>query len=99
MAFLEISQNSQENTCGRDRLRPANLFKKSLWQRCFPVNLTEFLRTPFLIEHLRWLLMNNETSIVSAFCPKAMEAYMRRNKKKQNETDKNKKKQKIVKNT
>ena len=35
--FLEISQNSQENTCW-------TLFKKRLWHRCFPVNFTKFLR-------------------------------------------------------
>ena len=29
-------------------LRPANLLKKRLWHRCFPVNFTKFLRTPFL---------------------------------------------------
>ena len=28
-----------------------------LWQRCFSVNFTNLLRTPFLIEHLRWLLL------------------------------------------
>ena len=33
--FLEISQNSQENTCAR----LATLLKKRLWHRCFPVNL------------------------------------------------------------
>ena len=47
--FLEISQNSQENT--------ATLFKKRLWHRCFPVNFMKFLRTPFLAEHLRWVLL------------------------------------------
>ena len=37
-------------------LRPASLLlKKRLWYSCFPVNLAEFLRTPFSIEHLRWL--------------------------------------------
>ena len=43
--FLEISQNSQENTCAR-----ASFFNKfDLWHRCFPVNFTKFLlRTPFL---------------------------------------------------
>ena len=41
--FLEISQNSQENTCAR------------LWYRRFPVNFVKLLRTPFLIEHLWWL--------------------------------------------
>ena len=29
-------------------LRPATLLKKSLWNTCFPVNFTKFLRTPFL---------------------------------------------------
>ena len=29
-------------------LRPAALFKKRLWHRCFPVNFVKFLRTPFL---------------------------------------------------
>ena len=42
--FLEISQNSQEDTCaGR--------------HRCFPVNFVKLLRTPFLIEHPWWLLL------------------------------------------
>ena len=38
-------------------LRPATLLKKRLWHRCFPVNLTKFLRTPFFIKHLWWLLL------------------------------------------
>ena len=67
MVFLEISQNSQENTCARvsfliklqavPGLRPATLLKKRLRHRCFPVNFAKFLRTPFLTEHLRWLLL------------------------------------------
>ena len=40
-------------------LRPAILFKKRLWHRYFPVNFPKFLRTPFLTEHLRWLLLCN----------------------------------------
>ena len=28
--------------------------------KCFPVNFLQFLRTPFLTEHLRWLLLANE---------------------------------------
>ena len=53
--FLEISQNSQENTCGRVSFLiklPATLLKKRLWHRCFPVNFTKFLRTAFFIKHL-----------------------------------------------
>ena len=34
-----------------------NFIEKRLWHRCFPVNFTKFLRTPFLTEHLRWLLL------------------------------------------
>ena len=38
-------------------LAPATLLKKRLWHRCFPVNFVKFLRTPFYIEHLWWLLL------------------------------------------
>ena len=38
-------------------LRPGTLLKKILWHRCFLVNFTKFLRTPFLTEHLGWLLL------------------------------------------
>ena len=38
-------------------LRPATLLKKKLWHRCFPVNFVNFLRIPFLTEHLRWLIL------------------------------------------
>ena len=37
-------------------VRPATLLKKRLCHRCFPVNFAKFLRTPFLTEHLWWLL-------------------------------------------
>ena len=33
-------------------LRPATLFKKSLWHKGFPVNFAKFLRTFFFTEHL-----------------------------------------------
>ena len=36
--------------------------KKRLWHRCFPVNFAIFLRTPFLSEHLRWLLLQISTT-------------------------------------
>ena len=36
-------------------LRPATSLKKRLWHRCFSVNFAEFLRTPFITEHL-WCL-------------------------------------------
>ena len=31
--------------------------KKRLWHRCFPVNFTKFLRTPFLRNSSGWLLL------------------------------------------
>ena len=52
--LLEISKNSQENTCARAffnkvaGLSLATLLKKRLQYRCFPVNFATFLRTPFL---------------------------------------------------
>ena len=56
----------QEVFCKKGLLRnfaklqaaPETLLKKRLWHRCFPVNFAKFLRTPFLAEHLRWLLLN-----------------------------------------
>ena len=61
--FLEILQNPQENTCARVSFliklhaAPTTSLKKRLSHRCFPVNFVKFLRTPFLIEHLWWLLL------------------------------------------
>ena len=40
-------------------LRPVTLLKKSLWHRCFPVNFTKFLRTAFLQNTSRRLLLNS----------------------------------------
>ena len=37
-----------------------NFIKKRLSCRCFPVNFVKFLRTPFLIEHLCWMLLQIE---------------------------------------
>ena len=49
-------------------LRPATLLKKRLWHRCFPVNFAKFLRTPFLTEHLRCLLLNiTRNGLVNSF--------------------------------
>ena len=61
--FLEILENSQENTCVRVSFLiklqtvPATLLKRRLWHRCFAVNFAKFLRTPFVTEHLWWLLL------------------------------------------
>ena len=40
-----------------NKVAPATLLKKRLWHRSFPVNFAKFLRTPFLTEHIRWLLL------------------------------------------
>ena len=50
----QLRQNLFNKVAG---LRPATLLKKRLWHRRFPVNFAEFLRTPFLREHLRWMLL------------------------------------------
>ena len=40
-------------------LRPATLLRKTPWYRCFSVNFVKFLRTPFLTQHLWWLILRN----------------------------------------
>ena len=32
------------------------------WHRCFSVNFVKFLRTPFFIEHIWWLLLSEKYS-------------------------------------
>ena len=36
-----------------------NFIKKRLWHKCFPVNFAKFL-TPFLTEHLWWLVLKDK---------------------------------------
>ena len=61
--FLEISQNSQENTCTgvsfliKLQALGLTLLKKRLWHRFFPVNFVKFLRTLYFTEYLWWLLL------------------------------------------
>ena len=55
--FLKILQNSKENTCARV------FFKKRLWNRYFPVNFANFLRTH--------LLQNTSGRLLLAFSHKA----------------------------
>ena len=69
--FLEILQNSQENTCARvyflTKLQP---WGSGTGYRCFPVNFAKFLRTYFIIEQLWWLLLIILTiSAVQVFSP------------------------------
>ena len=72
--FLEISSNSLETTYAKFSFSiklpdsaPATLLKKKLWHRCFPVNLAKFLRTPFIPEHLRWLLLHTERNLSDVY--------------------------------
>ena len=37
----------------------ATLLKKRLCNRCFPVNFSKILRTPFLTEHFQWLRLKH----------------------------------------
>ena len=59
--FLDISQNSRENTCARVSFLVKlqawglTLLEKRLWHRCFSANFAKFLRIPFIKEHL-WKL-------------------------------------------
>ena len=47
----------EKHLCQSAGLRPATLLKKRLWNRCFPVNFAKFLRTLFLQNTLRRLLL------------------------------------------
>ena len=62
--ILTILENTEKHLCLSlflnkvSGLRLTTLLKKKLWHRCFAANFTKFLRTPFLIQHLRWLLLS-----------------------------------------
>ena len=57
--YLEILQNSQENTCARvSFLIKLQVSKKRLWHRYFLLNFAKFWRTPFIAKHLGWLLLS-----------------------------------------
>ena len=57
--FLEILQNSQENTCARVSLlinlqaKACNFIKRETLVQVFSCEFCEISQTPFLIEHLR----------------------------------------------
>ena len=42
-------------------LRSVTLLKKELWHRCFPLNFAKFLKTPFLQNTTRRLLLENKS--------------------------------------
>ena len=52
-ALKNLAKFTEEHMCqsfffNKVSHRTETLLKKSLWHRCFPVNLARFLRTPFL---------------------------------------------------
>ena len=63
---LEILKNSQENTCARASFlikwqsNGCNFIKKESLVQMFSCEFSKFLRTPFLPERLRWLLLGNQ---------------------------------------
>ena len=52
-----VSQYSQENSCAGSLFNKAFNLKKRLQDRCFPVNITKFLRTPILKNICEQLLL------------------------------------------
>ena len=59
-SFADVFQNrcSQKFLNIHRKTPVLEFFKKRLQHRCFPVNIAKFLRTVFLMEHLRWQLLN-----------------------------------------
>ena len=55
---LEIFKKRHEKD-QKQSPQPTILLKKRLCHRCFPVNFAEFPKTPFLTEHLQWLLLKD----------------------------------------
>ena len=65
LAFRNFAKFTGKHRCQSLRPQPATLLKKRLWHRCFPVNFAKFLRTPFLTEQLRWLLLKKHFTVYS----------------------------------
>ena len=70
--FLEISQNSRENSWARvsffNKVADFNLqlyYKRDPGTGGFPVNFAKISRTPFLTEHLRWLLLHDALHLLT----------------------------------
>ena len=69
--LLKISQNSQGSTCVNVTIliklqaKVCNFIRKGLWHSYFTVTFAKFLRTPFFIEDLRWLLLYAYTSMMN----------------------------------
>ena len=60
-------------------LKPVTLLKERLWHRSFPVYFAKFLRTTFLIKHLRWLLFELFLECQSIWYPNRNTIFSRMN--------------------
>ena len=69
--FLEISQNSLENTC----VRVSFLIKKETLAKVFSCEFCAIFKNTFFIEQLRWLLLLTLDSQTSQFPNFATEAF------------------------
>ena len=59
--FLEISQNSQENTCARD------FIKKETLVEVLSYEFRKISENTFFTEHLRWLLLNQSLNFAENY--------------------------------
>ena len=67
--FLNISQNSQENTCAKASFliklpEACSSIKMRLWQRCFSVNFYGIFKNIFFTEHLQVTASDNQMQVV-----------------------------------
>ena len=60
MFIITYRARRPEVVCKKGVLK---VYQKRDWLRCFPVNFEKFLRRPFFIEHLRWVLLNIQDNI------------------------------------
>ena len=57
IALENFAEFKEKTYFGVSFVGVSSLLKKRPQHRCFPVNFAKFSRTPFYIEHLRWLLL------------------------------------------
>ena len=81
--FLEISQNSQENTCVRVsfliKLQAAcNFIKKETLAQVFSREFYKISKNTFFIKHLSWLVLYSFTLVLYVNSFKTLEALKKR---------------------
>ena len=84
--FLEISQNSQENTCFRDsfliklqaKAKACNFIKKECLAQVFSYEFSEFSKNTFFIEDVRWLLLIRHCVLICKVIAMWLEALLER---------------------